>query len=146
MIFKDDRRRFSMKLTIATALLLCAAGAAHAQETNRYSLQKTADGYVRLDTNTGEMSICKEQADQLVCRVAADDRVAIEDDMSQLSARLKRIEDKLASFESSGIANKNTLPTDEEFEKTMGYMEKFFRRFMGVVKDLNETETQPNKT
>lgn len=135
-----------MKLTIATALLLCATGAADAQETNRYSLQKTADGYVRLDTNTGEMSICKEQADQLVCRVAADDRVAIEDDMSQLSARIKAVEDKLASYEKSGLSGKNTIPTDEEFEKTMGYMEKFFRRFMGVVKDLNETETQPNKT
>ncbi len=135
-----------MRLTIAAATLLCMSAAASAQETNRYSLEKTADGYVRLDNKTGEMSICKEQADQLVCRVAADDRVALEDDMSQLNARLKSVEDRLAAFEKSGMPAKDALPTDEEFEKTMGYMEKFFRRFMGVVKDLNETEIQPNKT
>ena len=30
------------------------------------------------------------------------------------------------------------LPTEEDFEKTMGYMERFFRRFMGIVKDFEK--------
>jgi hypothetical protein len=135
-----------MKMILAAILLTVATGAASAQDTNRYSLEKTADGYVRMDNATGEMSICKEQADQLVCRVAADDRVALEDGISQLEARLSKIEARLAAFEKSGVIAQDKMPTDEEFEKTMGYMEKFFRRFMGVVKDLNEAETQPNKT
>jgi hypothetical protein len=132
--------------TLAAAILVTATGAASAQDTNRYSLQKTTEGYVRLNNTTGEMSICKEQGDQLICRTAADDRVELEEGISQLEARVAKMEAKLASLETSGAITKNTMPTDEEFEKTMGYMEKFFRRFMGVVKDLNETEPQPNKT
>ncbi len=135
-----------MKLSIVASILIASTGVSMAQDANHYSLQKTADGYVRLNNATGEMSICKEQADQLVCRLAADDRVALEDGMSQLENRVARLEEKLASLEKSGAVTQNTMPTDEEFEKTMGYMEKFFRRFMGVVKDLNETELQPKKT
>ncbi len=135
-----------MKLIFAAAALLAATGVSAAQDANRYSLEKTATGYVRMDNATGEMSICKEQGEQLVCRVAADDRLALEDGISRLETRLAKVEEKLASLEKSGVTMNDKMPTDEEFEKTMGYMEKFFRRFMGVVKDLNESETQPNKT
>jgi tetrahydromethanopterin S-methyltransferase subunit B len=135
-----------MKKTLAAAILLAATAGATAQDANRYTLQKTADGYVRLNNATGEMSICKEQADQLICRVAADDRVELEEAISQLEVRVAKMEEKLASIETSGVTSNNSLPTDEEFEKTVGYMEKFFRRFMGVVKELNQDETQPNKT
>jgi hypothetical protein len=140
-----------MKITFPVAILLMSTGLSFAQDANRYSLEKTTDGYVRMDKSTGEMSICKQQGDQLICRVAADDRVALEDGITRLEARLTKIEEKLAAMEKSGATSKTTLPTDEEFEKTIGYMEKFFRRFMGVVQDLNkqdlnEDEGQLKKT
>jgi hypothetical protein len=135
-----------MKLIFAAAALLATTGISVAEDANRYSLEKTATGYVRMDNATGEMSICKEQAEQLICRIAADDRLALEDGISRLETRLAKVEEKLASLQTSGVTTNDKMPTDEEFEKTMGYMEKFFRRFMGVVKDLNESDTQPNKT
>lgn len=121
-------------------------GVALAQDDVRYQIEKTDDGYVRLDKQTGEMSICKEQTGQLVCRAAADDRSALSDQIGKLDERLAMIENKLSAIEKSGLSSGNGMPTDEEFEKTMGYMEKFFRRFMGVVKDLNEDENGPQKT
>lgn len=135
-----------MNKLLALVALLVSTGVANAQQADRYSLQKTADGYVRLNNETGEMSICKEQGEQLVCRVAADDRAALEETASNLEGRLAKIEQRLAALEQSGSSGNNTMPTDEEFEKTMGYMEKFFRRFMGVVKDLNEPQAVPDKT
>ncbi|MGL4488924.1 MAG: hypothetical protein ACRCU5_05710 [Rhizobiaceae bacterium] len=135
-----------MKKTFAIAALLLTSGSALAQDAERFSLQKTADGYVRLNVETGEMSICKEQGAQLVCRMAADERKALEGGMAGLEERLSTIEERLTAIEKAGTSATQSLPTEEEFEKTVGYMEKFFRRFMGVVKDLNETEPQPNKT
>lgn len=135
-----------MKTILTISLLLLTVSGALAQDNNRFTLEKTANGYVRMDRSTGEMSICKEQADQLVCRVAADDRAALEDSASQLETRVLRLEEKFGQIEKSGAMDQNTLPTDEEVEKTFGYMEKFFRRFMGVVKDLNVDENQLNKT
>ncbi len=124
---------------------LLLSGAAFAEDIARFTLEKTADGYVRMDKTTGEMSICVQQSDQLVCRSAADDRVAMEDEIARLDGRLTRLEEKFAATEQSGLLSNSTLPTDEEFEKSMTLMEKFFRRFMGVVKDLNEDGT-PQKT
>jgi hypothetical protein len=134
-----------MKITFPVAILLMSTGLSFAQDANRYSLEKTTDGYVRMDKSTGEMSICKQQGDQLICRVAADDRVALEDGITRLEARLTKIEEKLAAMEKSGATSKTTLPTDEEFEKTIGYMEKFFRRFMGVVQDLNKQDSNEDE-
>ena len=93
-----------------------------------------------MDKATGEMSVCKEQGDQLVCRVAADDRMVIDDEMARLEKRLTAVEEKLGLLEKSGLTAEQGMPTDEEFEKTKGYMEKFFRRFMGVVKELKDED------
>ena len=124
--------------TIVTAsLLLAALGAgAGAAEENRYTLEKSASGYVRMDTQTGEMSICEERSAQLICKLAADERSAFQGDVDQLQATLAALE--------------NSLPTEEEFEKTMSYMERFFRGFIGIVKELDEEtptpESLPQKT
>ena len=119
---------------------------AFAQDEARYQLEKTTDGYVRLDKQTGDMSICREQYGQLVCRAAADDRNSLADEIGRIDSRLAAVEKRLESSSSSGFSSNNDLPTDEEFEKTMGYMEKFFRRFMGIVRDLNESESGPQRT
>lgn len=134
-----------LKVLAATVPLALFALPALSQDDARYQMEKTADGYVRLDKQTGDMSICKEQAGQMICRAAADDRASLADEIGRIDGRLASIEDKLAKMEKSGLSSGNEMPTEEEFEKTMGYMEKFFRRFMDVVKDLNE-EPQPNKT
>jgi hypothetical protein len=134
---------------LGAASLLAAAllpGGAFAQDEARYQLEKTADGYVRLDKQTGDMSICREQSGQLVCRAAADDKNSLADEIGRIDSRLAAIEKKLESTGTSGFSSNNDLPTEEEFEKTMGYMEKFFRRFMGIVRDLNESENGPQRT
>jgi hypothetical protein len=135
---------------LSAASLLAAAslfsGNAIAQDEARYQLEKTADGYVRLDKQTGDMSVCKEQSGQLVCRAAADDRNSLADEIGRIDSRLAAVEKKLEATGASGFSSNNDLPTEEEFEKTMGYMEKFFRRFMGIVRDLNESENGPQRT
>ena len=79
-------------------------GSAFAQDGARYQLEKTADGYVRLDKQTGDMSICKEQSGQLVCRAAADDRNSLADEIGRIDSRLAAIEKKLESAGSSGFS------------------------------------------
>lgn len=133
-----------MKLTIITAALCLLSGVAFAEDSARFTLEKTTDGYIRMDKTTGEMSICTRQSDQLVCRIAADDRVAMEDEIARLDGRVTKLEEAMKTGGAAAMSN-STLPTDEEFEKSMTLMEKFFRRFMGVVKDLNEDGT-PQKT
>jgi len=121
---------------LAGVALLAGITVACAQETSRYTLEKTADGYVRMDNRTGEMSICSERSGQLVCRLAADERTAFEDELDRVMGKLEDIEKRLAALEKS--APVNVIPSDEDLEKTLNFMERFFRRFMDVVKDFDK--------
>lgn len=124
-------------------LSLIATGVSFAQ-TERYRLEKSEDGYVRMDMQTGQMSICQERAGQLVCKLAADERSAYQDQSDQLQAAVKALEERVEKLESAaGVTSKSALPTEEEFEKTMGYMERFLRRFMGIAKDMEQENKTP---
>ena len=109
-------------LFLATVLLPSAALA----EDGRYQLQRTDGGYARIDTRTGEVSTCIESGEQLVCRMAADERSALMDHIDDLETRIAKLE------EGGG------LPTDEEIDRAIGMMERFMRGFVGIVRDLDE--------
>lgn len=128
-----------MRRLIPIAMLAFAAAPAAAAEEGRFRLEKTPDGYVRMDTKTGEMSLCEMRGGQLVCKLAADERSALQDELDRLSARLAAIEERLAKIESNPIVKpENLLPSEEEFQRSLGFMEQFFRKFMGIVKDMDK--------
>ncbi len=137
----------SIAIIVGSAMFLaCSPALAQdsAPETDRYTLEKSADGYVRMDRQTGEMSICAERSGQLVCKVAADERSAFQDEAERLQADLKALEERVAKLESGLTATLDSaLPTEEEFEKTMSFMESFLRRFIGIAKDLESEPDAP---
>jgi predicted nuclease with TOPRIM domain len=142
-------------LTFSFLLIPLLAGAS-ATEPDRYRLEKTPNGYVRMDTQTGAMSICEEKWGELVCRMAADERTAVQDEIERLQTELKALNDRLATvkaledrvarLENSMTARiEKTLPTEEDFNRTMSYMERFFRSFMGIVRDFENENSQPEE-
>lgn len=127
---------------LAAFALAATIPAAVAQEAEtRYTLERTPDGYVRMDTRTGEMSVCTERTGQLVCRLAADERSAWQDEIDRLTRRLDEMEKHLGALEGSPTPQ-TALPSEEQFERSLTFMERFFRRFIDIVKDLEaETDT-----
>ena len=119
------------------------AGPAMAEGEGRYRMDKTEGGFVRLDTATGEVSLCRERDGQIVCRMAADERAAFEKELDLLTKRVEALEKAGAGGQT---AAKPSLPSDEEIDRTMSIMEKMMQRFMGIVKDLEgEEEAAPEK-
>lgn len=115
-------------------VLMAGLSPAQAQDdAERYQLQRTPDGYVRLDTSNGRMALCQERNGQLVCRMATEERAAYDRDLEGLQDRVDALEARIAALEGGNAAG---LTSEEEFEQTLGYMERFFRRFMGIVRDF----------
>ena len=139
-----------IRMLISVLAVAFMTGSVLAEDVSRYSIEKTADGYVRMDKQTGVMSICKEADGQLVCRLAADERDAYEGAITSLTKRVETVENRLAVLEAIPLKQPNALPSDEEFDKTLSMMERFFRHFMGVVKEFKDEEgtpgASPNKT
>ncbi|OJF98493.1 hypothetical protein [Pararhizobium antarcticum] len=132
-----------MKTVLMTAAFLCATlwsqtGSAETTA-GRYSMQKTDSGIARLDTETGEVSLCQEKDGQMVCRMAADERTAFELELDLLTKRVETLE---KAVQDGPLTVKPRLPTKEEIDQTMSVMERMMRNFMGIVKDL-EGEGNP---
>lgn len=131
----------AMLVISASMLLVSAPSPIWAQDSERYQLERTQEGYVRLDTRTGRMSLCRERDNQLVCRYAADESRAYVDDIDTLRGRVETLEQRLAELE------EDSVPSEEEFEQGLNYMERFMRRFMGIIRDFDEPATsEPDRT
>jgi hypothetical protein len=152
---EDAMRKISfMTVVLGPILFVTFAAGAQSAEADRYRLEKTPGGYVRMDTQTGEMSMCEEKAGELVCRLAADERKAMETEVERLQTEIadirdrlegmKALEDRVAKLESSLAARiEQSLPSEEDFDRTMSYMERFFRSFMSIAREFQSDGDKP---
>jgi hypothetical protein len=132
------RKAFLLGLTAA----VLAAPVANAEGTGRYVFDKSDNGIVRLDTQTGEMSTCEQQAGQLTCRPAVEEKQASESEIARLNQKVDRLEKRLADLEKRVVSPKDLLPSDAQVDRTLGIMERFFRRFLDIVRDFDNTFQQ----
>ncbi|MBB3608224.1 hypothetical protein [Rhizobium sp. BK602] len=132
-------------MLLPAALLLAVPAKAVEPDAARFQLERSGDHFIRLDKQTGAMSICQDQNGNLVCRMAADERSAYDDELDRLSDRVSKLEKAVAANGGS------SLPSDAEVDRTLGIMQKFMRGFMGLAKEFQNEEqpdskAQPQKT
>ncbi|MGL4636506.1 MAG: hypothetical protein ACRCWF_11035, partial [Beijerinckiaceae bacterium] len=76
-----------MSRLLAAMLVLSGAFAsstATAQTNARFSFQPVEGGMMRLDTETGQVSLCTRTGSDFTCRSVADDRAALDDEITRL--------------------------------------------------------------
>jgi hypothetical protein len=59
----------------------------------RYTFSKVAEGFLRLDTQNGEVSVCSQRSVGWACQVAPEDRAVLENEIARLrkeNAALKK--------------------------------------------------------
>jgi hypothetical protein len=126
---------------VFVAVALVVSSSAFAQTPNRFSFQPVDGGLMRLDTETGQVSLCTKTGVDFICRSVADDRAALDDEIT----RLKRENDTLRQAQAGrpgSAAPKLSLPSEEELDKAMTMFEKMMRRMM---KSFNEEGARPEK-
>lgn len=159
----SDKTRFSrLGSFVASTVLVCSLGIAalaggialsdHASATSqisgsagkmtdadRYQLMQKGDSFIRLDKKTGRMSICSLDDDNMVCRMAADEREAMESEIDELLARIDELEGRDSRLgKRYGFRYHNDFLSEDDFETTLDRSEKLIRRFYGVMKELGE--------
>ncbi|WP_246659154.1 hypothetical protein [Rhizobium sp. FY34] len=133
---------FYVMLAGLPALSTLAQQPAEEPGANRYRMERTEQGFIRLDQQTGAVSYCREAADGLSCRLAADERAAFEQELDILAKRVDALEKRL-----DAASTPQRLPSDAEVEKTLSIMERFMRRFMAIIgESAPETAPAPNRT
>ena len=108
----------------------------------RYRMLPTAEGFLKLDTRSGAVSDCKRGPDGYQCRLVPDEQRALQAEIDRLAGENAALKEQLAKSgpplsDRPGESTKSSpnLPRDEEIDRALGYMEKFLRRFMGILRD-----------
>jgi len=133
---------------VAAAIL---AGPARAEEPTpdsgggRYVFSKQANGVLRLDTQSGAVSLCREEGVGWACQAAPDDRALFEREIARLqseNAALKRIllAHNLAlppgaMPEAPGARTPQSLhlPSDAEIDRMVAFVGQLWQRFVDAV-------------
>jgi hypothetical protein len=136
-----------MKTIVAAALLgvlavpALAQGTAAEVESGRYTMEKSGDGFLRLDTRTGAMSFCAQAGGAWSCNPVKDDRQALAEEIQKLETenrllreRVLELEDRAPQAEARPPELK--LPSDAEMNQLMTWLETWTRRFFAFVRTL----------
>lgn len=131
--------------SLALAALPFAASAQDAP--GRYQIAPTPSGIVRLDTQTGAMTLCRDEGDLLTCDGAAAMRGVKPEEVKALENRIAALEKALKD---SQIPQKSALPDQAEIDHSLSIMEQMMRRFMGLAQEWSQehpkNDAYPNKT
>jgi len=86
----------ALAVTVTCLCLIAPAVADDATPDNgegRYTFSKVADGFLRLDTQTGEVSVCSQRTVGWACQAVPEDRAVLESEIARLrseNAALKK--------------------------------------------------------
>ena len=140
------------RVSLTVLALVAFASIAHAQptpdsENGRYTFGQVPDGALRLDTRTGQVSLCAKKEPGWACNTVPDERAALENEIARLqreNGALKK--DMLARGLPlpGGVASvpperqrelnlKVPLPSDAEIDRVMSAFEKMWRRLIDMV-------------
>ena len=112
----------------------------------RYSFNKTADGLVRLDRETGQVALCTERAVGWACQAAPEDRAAFESEIARLRGENAALKQSLLAHglplpsgmlpEPDGGHSRDItihLPDDAQIDRAMAYVDRVWRNFLDAV-------------
>ncbi len=128
--------RVSLLFFVAVLSLVSAAVAQSPEpppgEAGRYSMAPAEGGFLRLDKQTGAVSFCTVDGGLSVCRASAEEKAALEAEVQRLSRENAELRAKLSG---DPTARQKGLPSEEEFERTLSFTERFLRRMMKLFRE-----------
>jgi hypothetical protein len=83
-----------------------------------------------LDKESGVVSFCTVKEGLSLCRVAADERAALEEEIAKLRRENAELKQSLSPAPKVGADKK-----EEEFERALSFTERFIRRMMRVFRE-----------
>ncbi|QCK87094.1 hypothetical protein E8L99_15665 [Phreatobacter aquaticus] len=108
----------------------------------RFVLRETPEGFLRMDSRTGQISLCARQSGGLTCRLVPDDRTALEAEVERLKAENEALKrggaTALAKPPTDGTATQ--LPSDQDIDRALSIAERVWRKFMQIMRDTEQEQ------
>jgi hypothetical protein len=148
-------------LALALTLSLADFAAPSAQtvmpdsENGRYSFNPIADGVLRLDTRTGQVSQCSRSDVGWTCKMVPDERSALETEILRLHGENATLKKELLTrgLPVPGVPSPPAakpgepelkLPSDAEVDKVISFLEKVWRRLIEMGRNVQKDVERRN--
>jgi hypothetical protein len=147
---KDVMRLFALALTLSLADFAVASAqtATPDSENGRYSFNPVADGVLRLDTRTGQISQCSRSDVGWACKVVPDERSALETEIARLQGENASLKKELLArgLPVPGVPGEPELklPSDAEVDKVISFLEKVWRRLIEMGRTVQRDVEKKN--
>jgi hypothetical protein len=116
----------------------------------RYMFNNTADGVVRLDTQSGQVSLCSQKGISWVCEAAPEDRAVLENEIARLRTENAALKKEIlarglplppgampepSAAQSSTSQNSITvpLPSDADIDRVTAFANRVWNRLKDMV-------------
>lgn len=143
-------KQFCAAALIATGL----SGAAYAETpgpggsaSGRFSMSPVEGGFLRLDSETGAVAICaRSGSGEWACKAVEGPMSGSSlSDLSRLEEENRELKDRIRSLEDLNAppGGKAQLPTEEEIDQALSYLERVYKKFRDRMKDLEKPEPAP---
>jgi hypothetical protein len=141
-------KQIVMTIAVAAAVLIGPAraeGPTPDTEGGRYIFSRQANGFFRLDTQSGAVSLCSEQPVGWACQAAPEDRAVFEREITRLqneNAALKRalLEHGLSlppgvAPDAATAQNDSTLrlPSDADIDRAIAFVGHVWQRLIDTI-------------
>lgn len=121
---------YALAIALAFAPLHGAVAQDAASDNGRYTMTPTADGFLRLDTRSGAVSLCTVASGAAMCRASAEERAALQDEIDRLAR------DNAALRQQTGQApSRYGIPSDQDIDQALGVAQRLMKRFMNMLRD-----------
>ncbi len=136
-------------LALAGVALVAVPGPKAEEGGGRYSMTPTPNGVVRLDKETGAMSLCTGAAGQWSCQDMNDSQRTLTAEIDRLRAENKSLKDQLDHVDQNLGLNDNgsdapkpkfTLPTEQDVDRAFDYLEAMAKRIHERLDKLQEQQ------
>jgi hypothetical protein len=142
---------------VALALLIGAAPDTDPAG-GRYTMTPAEGGaFLRLDTQTGAMSVCQRKDGKWACEAVPDERRVLETEIERLASKnkelqgeVKRLEELLAlpdpgtpegrDKRAQRSGPKFSLPSEEDVDRAMDYIQRMMRKFKDRMRDFKDSD------
>lgn len=117
----------------------------------RFTMQPVEGGVLRLDTDNGTLSMCKQRSGSWECQSTPDERAALDKEIQRLAKEndelkgaVRRLEelagipsDKPQAKRGGGVSG---LPGPEDVDKAMTYLNSMLKKFREKLKEFEDIE------